>query len=95
MLGGHPATGRSRTLPTIAAAGRLAMPAPVYLAIAAGTPEACVRPGDPADGRPCLCPRDDGVAGHARVGTLRLSLTLLGIVDDVGAAVAIALTMGL
>ena len=91
LLDGHLSTWADRTLPVIAAAAGMAVPALVYLAVAGG---------DPALVRGWAIPAATDIAfaigvlallGSKAPASLKLFLTTVAIVDDMGAVAIIAL----
>jgi len=91
LVDGHLATWPDRTLPTAAALGGMAVPALVYIAIAGSTPGLI-------HGWAIPCATDIAFAigvmamlGSRVPASLKLFLTTVAIVDDMGAVVIIAL----
>jgi NhaA family Na+:H+ antiporter len=91
LLDGHLATWADRTLPMLAAVGGMAVPAVIYLSVTSGAPE--LRPGwaIPAATDIAFALGVLSLLGSRVPFSLKLLLTTIAIVDDMGAVAIIAI----
>lgn len=91
FVAGHLSVRGSRALPMIAAAGGMAMPALVYLAVTMGTPGLGRGWAIPAATDIAFAIGVMAILGRRAPTSLKLFLTTVAIVDDMGAVAIIAL----
>lgn len=91
FVDGHLATWADRTLPAIAAAAGMIVPAAIYLAIAGGEPELIRGWAIPAATDIAFAIGVLALLGSRAPASLKLFLTTVAIVDDMGAVAIIAL----
>ena len=91
LLDGHLATWRDRTLPMLAAAGGMVAPAAFYLAVTSGNPELRAGWAIPAATDIAFAIGVLSLLGSRVPVSLKLLLTTIAIVDDMGAVAIIAI----
>lgn len=91
LLDGHLATWRDRTLPMFAAVGGMVAPAAFYLAVTSGNPELRVGWAIPAATDIAFAIGVLSLLGSRVPVSLKLLLTTIAIVDDMGAVAIIAI----
>ena len=94
LLDGQLSTWPRRILPGIAALGGMVVPALIYVGLNAGNARDPARLGDPDGDRHRLCARRARAARPRVPASLKVFLTALAIIDDLGAVVIIALLHG-
>lgn len=91
LVDGHLSSWADRALPTIAAVSGMAVPAAIYLAIAAGTPGLARGWAIPSATDIAFAIGVMALLGSRVPASLKLFLTTVAIVDDMGAVAVIAL----
>jgi Na+:H+ antiporter, NhaA family len=91
LVDGHLATWADRTLPVIAAVAGMAVPAAIYLAVAGGNPDLVRGWAIPAATDIAFAIGVLALLGSRAPASLKLFLTTVAIVDDMGAVAIIAL----
>ena len=91
LLDGHLATWRDRTLPMLGAAGGMVAPAAFYLAVTSGNPELRAGWAIPAATDIAFAIGVLSLLGSRVPVSLKLLLTTIAIVDDMGAVAIIAI----
>ncbi len=91
LLDGHLATWRDRTLPMLAAVGGMVVPAALYLALTSGNPELLRGWAIPAATDIAFAIGVLSLLGSRVPVSLKLLLTTIAIVDDMGAVAIIAI----